>query len=287
MAQTYAGRHRDALGTCAEALALSSGHGERWAQAYSFWIRGVTRWHLDDGAGATSDAREALILQRDFKDSICTALTIELLAWVEAGAKNFERAAQLAAAAAAVWIGLGTSVDAFGPDTTQDSLHAQAAVERALGRKRVDEVRARYVGIDKDAAIDLALETSPRPSTVGAGAQKSPLTKARRRDRPFDRTGDEQPGDRGSPVHLTAHRRRTRRTDPREAGLHLPHAGGHLGGRQRRHRDRAGNRSAPPAPRVRRATQVPDGVICPMFARPAQARLDVVQRWLHHPEGPP
>ena len=102
MAQTYAGRHRDALGTCAEALALSSGHGERWAQAYSFWIRGVTRWHLDDGAGATSDAREALILQRDFKDSICTALTIELLAWVEAGAKNFERAAQLAAAAAAV-----------------------------------------------------------------------------------------------------------------------------------------------------------------------------------------
>ena len=50
-------------------------------------------------------------------------------------------------------------------------------MERALGRKRVNEVRARYVGIDKDAAIDLALETSPRPSTVGAGAQKSPLKK--------------------------------------------------------------------------------------------------------------
>ena len=114
-------------------------------------------------------------------------------------------------------------------------MHAQAAVERALGRKRVNEVRARYVGIDKDAAIDLDLGTSPRPSTVGAGAQKSPL--ARKREGEIARSIAQGMSNRAIVEALsisTAHRRRTRRTDPREAGLHLPHAGGHLGGRQRR-----------------------------------------------------
>ena len=74
MAQTYAGRHRDALRTCAHALGLSGEYGERWTHAYSLWISGVARWHLGDLDGAQRDAGGALLLQRDFKDSICTAL---------------------------------------------------------------------------------------------------------------------------------------------------------------------------------------------------------------------
>lgn len=92
MAQTDAGRHHEALRTCAHALSLSGEHGERWTHAYSLWISGVSRWHLGDLDGAQRDAEGALLVQRDFKDGICTALAIELLSWVALSRANYERA---------------------------------------------------------------------------------------------------------------------------------------------------------------------------------------------------
>ncbi|MBS4727438.1 AAA family ATPase [Mycobacterium sp. SM1] len=156
-AQTYDGRHQDALRTCAKAQALSSAHGERWAYAYSLWISGVTRWHLGDLDGAERNARSALTLQRDFKDSICVALTIELLAWIEVSRTNVQRAAELVGAARSVWTGLGTTVDAFGPGIRTDSVTAIEQITRALGHKRIDDVFARSANLGKDAAIELAL----------------------------------------------------------------------------------------------------------------------------------
>ncbi|WP_233531954.1 LuxR C-terminal-related transcriptional regulator [Antrihabitans sp. YC2-6] len=157
MAQTYNGRHDDALGTCRSALALSQKDGELWAYAYTLWISGVARWHLADAAGAEKDARAALAVQRSFKDSICVALTIELLSWIEAS-RNFDRAADLYGAAQAVWTGLGTTVEAFGPDIHRDSSASAALVVKALGRKRVDDTIAKHADLTKDAALDLALD---------------------------------------------------------------------------------------------------------------------------------
>jgi predicted ATPase len=130
MAQTYAGRHHDALRTCAHALGLSGEHGERWTHAYSLWISGVARWHLGDLDGAQRDARDALLLQRDFKDSICTALTIELISWVALSRSNYERATELLGAATAVWKALGTTVDAFGPHIHRDSVESTEELTR-------------------------------------------------------------------------------------------------------------------------------------------------------------
>jgi DNA-binding CsgD family transcriptional regulator/tetratricopeptide (TPR) repeat protein len=180
MAQTYSGRHRDALQTCAIAVELTGEHGERWARAYSRWINGVTHWHLGDHVQAQRNAREALMLQRDFKDGICTALTINLVAWIAASTSDFKRAAELAAVANAVWTGLGTSVAAFGPDIYRDSIEAAKKVENALGPKAIADVNTRYANLSKDEAVDLAL-TSMQPTrtrdTRLCIPAKSPLTK--------------------------------------------------------------------------------------------------------------
>jgi hypothetical protein len=109
MAQTYRGDLDTALDTCRESLELISRHGERWTHAYSLWITALCRWHLGQMAQARKAAMEALEIQQDFKDSICAALTIELLSWIAASESQFDSAAELANAATAVWTGLGTT----------------------------------------------------------------------------------------------------------------------------------------------------------------------------------
>jgi predicted ATPase/DNA-binding CsgD family transcriptional regulator len=179
MAQTYSDRHQAALDTCATAIELTDTYGERWARAYTRWISGVTRWHLGDLVTARDDAREALVIQRDFKDGICTSLTIDLLGWIAASDSDFKRAAELSAIANAVWNGLGTSIAAFGPEIHRDSIESARTVETALGRQPVATIIGKYASLRKEEAVDLVLAsiqpTEPREHIPAP--PKSPLTK--------------------------------------------------------------------------------------------------------------
>jgi predicted ATPase/DNA-binding CsgD family transcriptional regulator len=174
MAQTYSGDLNTALNTCRESLELSSRHGERWTHAYSLWISALCRWQLGEMAQARKSAIEALEIQQDFKDSICAALTIELLSWIAASESQFDSAAELADAATAVWTGLGTTVDAFGPHLRADSVRSAEAVRNHLGAHRMAEISAQQPSMTKDAAIAKALGVTA-PARKQA-AVKSPLT---------------------------------------------------------------------------------------------------------------
>jgi DNA-binding CsgD family transcriptional regulator len=174
MAQTYRGDLDTALGTCRESLELSSRHGERWTRAYSLWITALCRWHLGQMARARKAAMEALEIQQDFKDSICAALTIELLSWIAASESQFDSAAELANAATAVWTGLGTTVDAFGPHLRADSVGSAETVRNHLGGHRLAEIAAQQPSMTKDEAIAKALGLTPPESKPAAVT--SPLT---------------------------------------------------------------------------------------------------------------
>jgi DNA-binding NarL/FixJ family response regulator len=108
-------------------------------------------------------------------DSICTALTIELLSWIAASAKDFRTAAALAAAASAVWEGLGTDVEAFGPHLYQDSTHSARIVREALGENAIANLTRRNASLTLDAAVAKALGSDQAASD--SSAAKSPLTK--------------------------------------------------------------------------------------------------------------
>ena len=178
MAQTYDGRPEQALQSCTDTLELSDRYGERWNRAYSLWMTGLCRWRLGEPEPAARAARAALELQREFRDGICTALTIELLSWIAATTSDVRAAARLAGAATAVWIGLGTTVAAFGPHIHADATRCAERIAPARGAGRDTPDTAGRGGMTIDEAIGLALDTTSPPSRAPARvAGDCPLTR--------------------------------------------------------------------------------------------------------------
>ncbi|WP_284988103.1 MULTISPECIES: ATP-binding protein [unclassified Arthrobacter] len=172
LAQAY-GDANDGLATCRQSMELSSRHGERWSHAYSLWVSGLCHWRLGQYAEARQATLEALHIQQEFKDAICTALSIELLSWTAVSESQFELAAELGNAASGVWTGLGTTIDAFGPHLKADSLLASGAVRKHLSPRRLAELAATRARVTKVDAIALALGS---PSAAAPDETKSPLT---------------------------------------------------------------------------------------------------------------
>ncbi|WP_327205268.1 ATP-binding protein [Rhodococcus opacus] len=175
IAQAYDSQLDEALHTCQRAIEMSEQFGEQWNRTYALWITGLCHWHRGDPEAARHAALQALTLEQEFKDSICTALTIELLSWIAASASDFETAAALTGAASAVWAGLGTDVEAFGPHLHRDSLQATKTMEHALGEKKVTDLTRRNASMTLEAAVALALG-GRHPAESGNSSVKSPLT---------------------------------------------------------------------------------------------------------------
>nr|WP_296775868.1 LuxR C-terminal-related transcriptional regulator [Rhodococcus sp. (in: high G+C Gram-positive bacteria)] len=177
MAQTYDGQLDSALRTCAAVVSEADRNGERWNKAYALWVSSVAHFHLGQSDEAVGAARAALQIQREFKDKICTALSIEVLAWVAEGGGELQRSAELFGAAAAVWTRLGTSVEAFGPHVEQDSMTTKRRVERHLELTSTGAVEVAHELLTIDRAVDVALGVTAHASTDQSDPQPSPLTK--------------------------------------------------------------------------------------------------------------
>lgn len=176
MAQTYDGQPEAALRTCEDVIRTANHHGEQWNKAYALWVSSVANFHLGRTGIAVDAARQALQIQRDFKDKICTALSIELLAWGAEDAGDHSHSAKLFGAAAAVWHRLGTSVAAFGPQIERDSLTSTTRVKSALGTAVFERLSAQPVGFTIEGAVNFALGTSDDNASVPVPGS-SPLTK--------------------------------------------------------------------------------------------------------------
>ncbi|MGX7729517.1 ATP-binding protein [Rhodococcus sp. 2H158] len=176
MAQTYDGRLDDALATCTHVIHVADEHGEQWNKAYALWVSSLAYFHLGRIDDAVDAAEQALHIQRDFKDKICTALSIELLAWAAEAVGHTERSAALFGAAKAVWQRLGTSVAAFGPHITGDSAHWEQRVRQSLGTKKYARLSTPPAHPTIEQAVDTALGT-PADGSATASPSASPLTR--------------------------------------------------------------------------------------------------------------
>jgi predicted ATPase/DNA-binding CsgD family transcriptional regulator len=179
LAQTYSGDGNRALSTCRESLELGSRHGERWTRAYSLWISGLCRWRLGENAQARQAAMEALEIQQEFKDPICTALTIELLSWIAASESRFDTSAELANTATALWAALGTTIEALGEHLQADSVRSAETVRNHLSPRRMAEVSARQPRFNIERAIAKALGVT---SSVGGPEPVGPQLTPRERE---------------------------------------------------------------------------------------------------------
>ncbi len=114
MAQTYLGRHEEALATCAREMAIGDPRGELWDRAYAEWVTGVAEWHLGRLHRAEAAATNALRIQESFEDGICIALVLLLVSWIRTKQGRRHDAIRAAQAADQVWKLIGTSTAAFG-----------------------------------------------------------------------------------------------------------------------------------------------------------------------------
>ncbi|WP_051471265.1 LuxR C-terminal-related transcriptional regulator [Patulibacter minatonensis] len=152
-----------------ERVALrSEGCGERWLLAYAtagLAFGDLAREELDR---AGERALAGLRAISGFHDAIGVSLTLDLLAWVEAGRGDSGRAAVLFGAASGSWRSFGEQL--YGSD------HWIAERERFEGRVRSDlgasafgEAFDRGVAMPRDRTLALALRTNEAASADGTG----------------------------------------------------------------------------------------------------------------------
>ncbi len=157
---------------------MADQHGERWNKAYALWVSGLAHFRLGRLDSAVDAANGALAVQRDFEDKICTALSLELLAWSAGAEDDPEKAARLFGAARTVWQRLGTTIAAFGPHIEQDSIAAERRLRDKVGE--TDSVGSPHPqsGTTIVDLVDSALE--PRKSS-GRRASRAPVSERRHR----------------------------------------------------------------------------------------------------------
>jgi predicted ATPase/DNA-binding CsgD family transcriptional regulator len=181
MAQTYAGRSDEALVTAAAVVDGATAVGELWNRGYGRWIAAISHLHL----GRLDAAREAILatmrIERDFRDGVCTALSIEVCSWIALASGRAADAATLSGLARSVWRRLGTSLAAFGPHASAEGQEHAARIDAALGPERAEALRDEHADVALPDAVRLGIALAgsaenPRPASAPAAPAGDPLT---------------------------------------------------------------------------------------------------------------
>jgi DNA-binding CsgD family transcriptional regulator len=121
----------------------------------------LCRWHMGENAEARKAATEALEIQAEFRDAMCTALAIDLLSWIAASESRFETAVDLSNAASDLWTNLGTNPEALGPHLQADSALSADALRSRIGSPRTLELDAPRPRRTQEEALARALGVTP------------------------------------------------------------------------------------------------------------------------------
>jgi predicted ATPase/DNA-binding CsgD family transcriptional regulator len=158
MAQTYAEQPDDALRTAAWVIERTEAAGELWNRGYAYWVAAINHLHLGDLREARRSISATMTIERDFRDGLCTALSVEVCSWIAASSGQPAKAATLAGVGAAVWHRLGTSLTAFGPHASSEGRTHAARVDSDIGAARATAIKAGYADVSLPEAVALGLE---------------------------------------------------------------------------------------------------------------------------------
>ncbi|HET7734630.1 MAG TPA: LuxR C-terminal-related transcriptional regulator [Nocardioidaceae bacterium] len=103
MAAYMMGDTDQALSRQAAALAESEACGESWGRSSVLWMHGVVLFDQGDLSRSEESVRESLLIRDAFGDNLAMARSIEVLAWVAAATKEYDRAARLIGIAEKLW----------------------------------------------------------------------------------------------------------------------------------------------------------------------------------------
>ncbi|MDH2428918.1 LuxR C-terminal-related transcriptional regulator [Sphaerisporangium sp. TRM90804] len=172
---SYLGDSERALRVGEEALRMCEARGEGWHRAYAMMALGVEVWRRGDTLRAALLERESLRFNRSLGDWLGAGVNLEVLAWVAAGAGEYERAARLLGALRNIWKSAGAPLSGFGHLMIYHG-ECLATVRLAMGEAALGAAVERGARLSLDEALDYAL--SDREAAVApAGEAPSPLTR--------------------------------------------------------------------------------------------------------------
>lgn len=176
IALIYAGRPEETLELCRTIAEDADSEYDKWNTAFALWVSGLAYLRLGRPARAFVAAREAVTVQVEYQDRICSALSIEVLAWSAEAQNHHAESATFFGAADQVWNELGTTVHAFGPGLARDSQLSRFRAKAALGDRRFDQLSGLTPRESIGAVLTFALENHA-DSTATHAVAATPLTK--------------------------------------------------------------------------------------------------------------
>jgi predicted ATPase/DNA-binding NarL/FixJ family response regulator len=169
MTESAVGHHDRAAAHYEECLRLCEEHGEDWEKAYALWGLGLVAWRQADHVRAAELLRQSIRINASFDDRRAVALGIEGLAWVDADAKQAERAACLLGAADAIWRIFEAPMSGF-LQLVDDHDQCEQAVRRALGEPAFEAAFQQGAQLTPQQATEYALD----PESRGAASRRQP-----------------------------------------------------------------------------------------------------------------
>ena len=153
-----------------KALAMTDEGGDPWTRAHCLWGLGMSAWLNGDVSEAERAELEALRLSGELDERTGVALALEVLGWIAASHRRFERSARLQGAALSVW----DSIPRHVPEPLRGhATRCEQATRRALGRDRYESLVEGGRGLERVAAVALGLghEPASRVATSPRGSR--------------------------------------------------------------------------------------------------------------------
>jgi len=171
------------VAACHRELAALTESGDEFFRhsysTYSLWTLGLAAWRRGDLDRATGLQQECLRLRARHNERMGPAFCMEVLAWIAASGRQYERAAVLLGVAASLWQSIGTSLDSYQPMAGyQRDCEHQA--RQALGETAFQAACQRGLELPTADAVAYALqqpaEKPPKKPRAPAVSDGVPLT---------------------------------------------------------------------------------------------------------------
>ena len=168
-----AGDEQRAVACHRELAALTEAGSEyirRGYSAWSLWALGAAAWRRGDLDRAAGLQQQSLRLRTRHNNRMGPAYCVEVLAWIAASQRQYERAAVLLGAAAGLWQSMGTSLDSHQPMAGHHR-DCERQARQALGETAFQAACHRGLDLPAADAVAYALEQSPgkRPAPAAPG----------------------------------------------------------------------------------------------------------------------
>ncbi len=159
-----------------ELAALTETSGEsvrRWHSAYCLWALGLAAWHRGDLDRAAALEQESLRLRDGLNDLRRSTICLEALAWIAASGQQYQRAAVLLGAAAALWQSMAVTLDGV-EHLAQYQRDCYRQTRQALGEKAFQAAYTRGSELPAEDAFAYALQHSSAPAMPAKPAPAAP-----------------------------------------------------------------------------------------------------------------